>query len=391
MMSGQEKNFLDPSQVTRPIPARRVKLTRMASRKPDGPLRRGWTTGACATAGVTAAYEALLTGAFPDPVTITLPKGETPAFALDRTDLVADRKSAMASVIKDAGDDPDVTHGAEIVATVALGEAGTGVTFQAGDGVGTATLPGMPIDVGEPAINPIPRQMMLDAIARVASAHGGAGDVAITIAVPGGEAMAEKTMNGRLGIKGGISILGTTGIVVPYSCASWIKSIHSGIDVARAAGLTHVAGATGRTSEAAVAELHGLPEIALIDMGDFAGGMLKYLRGHPIERVTIAGGFAKMSKLAAGHLDLHSSRSSVDFGGLAVLLDDLGAPGEVAAAARGANTTGEVLETARQHGIDLAAAIAMRAREVALATLAGGTAVDVAVFDRQGTLVGQAE
>jgi cobalt-precorrin-5B (C1)-methyltransferase len=106
----------------------------MASRKPDGPLRRGWTTGACATAGVTAAYEALLTGAFPDPVTITLPKGETPAFALDRTDLAADRKSAMASVIKDAGDDPDVTHGAEIVATVALGEAGTGVTFQAGDG-----------------------------------------------------------------------------------------------------------------------------------------------------------------------------------------------------------------------------------------------------------------
>ena len=353
-------------------------------------MRRGWTTGACATAGVTAAYAALLTGRFPDPVTITLPKGERPSFALSRAERTGDEE-ATAAVIKDAGDDPDVTHGAEIVVTVTLAEAGAGVSFHAGDGVGTATLPGMPIDVGEAAINPVPRQMMRDAVAAVAAQCGGSGDVAITISVPGGEVMAEKTMNGRLGIKGGISILGTTGIVVPFSCASWIQSIHSGIDVARAAGLDHIAGATGRTSEAAIADLHALPEIALIDMGDFAGGMLKYLRRHPVERVTIAGGFAKMSKLAAGHLDLHSSRSDVDFDGLANLLGDLGAPAEVATAARAANTTAEVLEMARRQKVDLAAAVATRAREVALATLAGGTRIDVAVFDRTGKLVGHAE
>ncbi len=138
------------------------------------------------------------------------------------------------------------------------------------------------------------------------------------ISIPGGEALAAKTLNGRLGIVGGLSILGTTGIVVPYSCSAWIHSIHRGIDVARAAGLTHVAGATGSTSENAVRALHGLPEVALIDMGDFVGGMLKYLRSHPVPRVTIAGGVAKMTKLAQGRLDLHSKRGEVD---LALLAD----------------------------------------------------------------------
>ena len=137
------------------------------------------------------------------------------------------------------------------------------------------TRPGLPIPPGEPAINPVPRQMMREAIAEVAAAHGDAGDVEVEIAIPGGEALAAKTMNGRLGIVGGLSILGTTGIVVPYSCSAWIHSIHSGIDVARAAGLDHIAGATGAASEAAVQKLHGLPEIALIDMGDFVGGMLE--------------------------------------------------------------------------------------------------------------------
>ena len=168
------------------------------------------------------------------------------------------------------------------------------------------TRPGLPVPPGEPAINPVPRQMMRDAIAEVAAAHGDAGDVEIEIAIPGGEALAAKTLNGRLGIVGGLSILGTTGIVVPYSCSAWIHSIHRGIDVARAAGLAHIAGATGSTSEAAVQKLHGLPEIALIDMGDFVGGMLKYLRTHPVPRVTIAGGVGKMTKLAQGLLDLHS-------------------------------------------------------------------------------------
>jgi cobalt-precorrin-5B (C1)-methyltransferase len=210
-------------------------------------LRYGWTTGACATAATTAAYTALLTGEFPDPVRITLPKGQQPAFALAREALTGD--SATAGVVKDAGDDPDVTHGALVCATVRPGAAGTGVVFRAGPGVGTVTKPGLPLEVGEPAINPVPRQLMRAAVAEVAARHGGTGDVVVEVSVDDGEALARRTWNPRLGILGGLSILGTTGIVVPYSCSAWIDSIRRGIDVARAAGHRHVAACTGSTSE----------------------------------------------------------------------------------------------------------------------------------------------
>src|SRR5205807_396989 len=188
--------------------------------------------------------------------------------------------------------------------TVRLAACGSGVTFRAGVGVGTVTRPGLPLPPGEPAINPVPREMIRKAIAEVAATVRGSGDVEVEVSIPGGEAMAARTLNARLGIVGGLSILGTTGIVVPYSCSSWIHSILRGIDVARAAGITHIAGATGAASEAAAQKLYGLPEPALIDMGDFVGGMLKYLRRHPVPRVTIAGGIGKMTKLAQGLLDL---------------------------------------------------------------------------------------
>src|SRR6266852_9634382 len=217
---------------------------------PDRPLRRGWTTGACATAAAKAAYAALLTGEFPDPIEVTLPRGERPSFALAVTRRDAD--SATAGVVKDAGDDPDVTHGALVLATVRAAAPGSGVAFRAGTGVGTVTRPGLPVPPGEPAINPVPRRMICDAIAEVAAAAPGSGDVEVEIGVADGERLAAKTLNARLGIVGGLSILGTTGIVVPYSCAAWIASIHRGIDVARAAGLVHIAGATGASSEAAV-------------------------------------------------------------------------------------------------------------------------------------------
>ena len=149
--------------------------------------------------------------------------------------------------------------------------------------------------------------------------------MSITISIPGGEALAHETWNPRLGIVGGLSILGTTGIVIPYSCAAWIHSIHRGVDVARAAGLDHIAASTGSTSEQAVQALYGLSETALIDMGDFVGGMLKYLRRHPVARVTLGGGFGKLSKLANGHTDLHSRRSRVDTAWLARQARALGA------------------------------------------------------------------
>ncbi|KIZ19500.1 cobalt-precorrin-5B (C(1))-methyltransferase [Streptomyces natalensis] len=354
-------------------------------------LRHGWTTGACATAASTAAYTALLTGEFPDPVTITLPKGQTPSFALAVEELAPRRESAMAGVVKDAGDDPDVTHGALVRARVRALPAGSGVRFAAGPGVGTVTRPGLPLDVGEPAINPVPRQMMREHLARVAERYGGSGDVEVEVSVDHGEEIARSTWNPRLGILGGLSILGTTGIVVPYSCSAWIDSIRRGVDVARAAGRRHVAGCTGSTSEKVAVALHHLPEDALLDMGDFAGAVLKYIRRHPVDRLTICGGFAKLSKLAAGHLDLHSARSQVDKGFLAELARAVGAEEELAAAVATANTGLAALRLCEAADVPLGDLVAATARDEALTVLRGApVSVDVICIDRAGMVVGRA-
>jgi cobalt-precorrin-5B (C1)-methyltransferase len=355
---------------------------------PTGPLRRGWTTGACATAATKAAFQALLTGEFPDPVQIRLPRGEEPAFALATEELDAGRTFARAGIVKDAGDDPDVTHGILVVSTVRPGAVGSGVVFRAGEGVGTVTLPGLPLEVGEPAINPVPRRLMSEVVAEIATTHGVGGDVEVEISMPGGDEVATHTWNPRLGIVGGLSVLGTTGVVVPYSCSAWIASIHQGIDVAVAAGHAHVAGCTGSTSEQAVQQLYGLPDTAMLDMGDFAGGLLKYLRRNPVPRLTIGGGFAKLSKLAMGHLDLHSGRSQVDFDWLAGRLTELGADGELVTAARGANTALEVLQRATATGVDIASVVVDRARVTAVEVLGDAeVVVDVVVVDREGEII----
>jgi cobalt-precorrin-5B (C1)-methyltransferase len=349
----------------------------------NAPLRRGWTTGTCATAAAKAATAALVTGVFPDPVEVTLPGGQRPAFALARTALSED--SATVGIVKDAGDDPDVTHGALVSATVRRGAPGSGITFRAGPGVGMVTRPGLPIPVGEPAINPVPRRMITAAIAEVDP-----GDFEVEIAVEDGAALALKTLNPRLGIVGGLSILGTTGIVIPFSCSAWIHSIHRGIDVARAMGLDHIAGATGSASEAAVQKLHGLDEVALIDMGDFVGGMLKYVKAHPVARVTVAGGVAKMTKLAQGLLDLHSKRGAPDLEGLAVLAVAAGGSEALTNLIRASNTVAEAFGHASAAGIALGDAVAEGAWITAADALNDpAIALEIAVFDRDGNLVGR--
>ncbi|MGV1949913.1 cobalt-precorrin-5B (C(1))-methyltransferase [Agrobacterium vitis] len=357
-----------------------------APRKPSGPLRKGWTTGACATAATKAALTALLTGEFPDPVSIRLPGGQEPAFALAYEQIAGGQ--ASAGIIKDAGDDPDVTHGATVIAIVRRIAAGSGIRFVAGDGVGTVTRPGLPLAIGEPAINPVPRAMMVAEVEALAKQHGLTPDVEITVSIPGGQALAEKTWNPRLGIIGGLSVLGTTGIVNPFSCAAWIHSIHRGIDVARAMGLPHVLGATGSTSERAAQQLYGLPQEALLDMGDFAGGLLKYLRQYPVPRLTIAGGFAKLSKLAQGALDLHSARSQIDNTFMETLMSDHPLSQDIKERIRSANTALEILDITRQNNLDMATPIAQRARETALSVLRGADiAVDVIVTDRAGAIL----
>ena len=359
------------------------------SRDGSGGLRHGWTTGACATAATTAAYTALLTGEFPDPVQIDLPNDRHPAFALAREQLGAGE--ASASIVKDAGDDPDVTHGALVSARVSAGEPGSGVVFRAGEGVGTVTKPGLPLAVGEPAINPMPRQFISQHVAAVAARHGGSGDVVVEVSVENGAELARRTWNPRLGILGGLSILGTTGVVVPYSCSSWIDSIRRGIDVARAAGHTHVAGCTGSTSEQTVQQLYGLPEDALLDMGDFAGAVLKYLRRHPVPRLTVAGGIGKLAKLAEGHLDLHSARSQVSFDALAQLVAGAGADTALVEGVRTANTALDALRQCQAAGLPLGDLVAAGARRTAEGVLREAPVeVDVVVIDRAGTIVGRA-
>ncbi len=320
---------------------------------------------------------------------MTLPGGQTPAFALAWTQKGDDW--AAVGVVKDAGDDPDVTHGALIRARVWRAEPGQGVVFRAGEGVGTVTRPGLPVPVGEPAINPVPRTMIRKAVEDAAALAGQHADIVVEVSVENGEVLARRTMNPRLGIVGGLSILGTTGIVVPYSCAAWIASIQRGIDVARAGGLTHVAACTGDTSEKAVVARYGLPDHALLDMGDFAGGTLKYLRRHPLPRLTLCGGFAKFGKLARGLLDLHSKRGSVDLDWLADRMAELGAAPDVVAQARAANTAAHVLSIAKAAGLPLADRVAALAQGTALATLEGApVAVEVLVTDRAGAIVGAA-
>ncbi len=346
-------------------------------------LRTGWTTGACATAAAKAAYAMLLGDPDPAEVEITLPKGRKVSFAL--TGCARGDGWAEAGVVKDAGDDPDVTHLAVIRARVAPAAAGRGVRFFAGEGVGVVTKPGLPIPPGEPAINPVPREMIRAALGEVAAARGAAADLDVTISVPGGAELAKQTWNPRLGIEGGLSILGTTGIVRPFSCAAWIASIHRGVDVARATGLDHVVGSTGATSETAARGLYVLPEVAFLDMGDFVGGLLKYLRKHPVERLTIAGGFGKLTKLAQGAMDLHSGRSQVDFADLAARAAAIGGDaGRVAAA----NTAMEALEIAP----GLAEAIARDAAAQARAALRGAEiAVEVVVVSRAGKILARRE
>ena len=352
------------------------------------PLRYGYTTGACATAASVAAAYRLLAAIEPDPIEIVLPRGQRVQFRLEYCRLT--ETGAEAAVIKDAGDDPDITHGALIFAQVVLNEA-SGVRFQAGPGVGTVTRPGLPIPVGEPAINPTPRRMIMDHLLKLATKYGYHGGFEVTIGVGNGAELAQKTLNPRLGIVGGLSILGTTVIVRPFSCSAYIASIQQAIDVARANRLGHIAACTGATSEQTMRIHYQLPDMALIEMGDFAGAVLKHLRRAPIPQLSLAGGFGKISKLAAGHLDLHSRNSSIDLVLLAVEAAALGADDALQAAMQTANTSQRALALAYAAGLPLGQRICVMARDQARALLPPEVAVEVWATDREGQPVGHAD
>lgn len=356
------------------------------------PLRTGLTTGCCATACCVAAAHCLLGKKQIEQATVTLPaKRGNPGKQVELTlsDLVVQPNSVRAATIKDAGDDPDVTHGAKVFVQLALTDE-PGIKLKAGEGVGTVTREGLALAVGEPAINPVPRQMIQQHLEDIAAEYDYPGGFVVSVGVEKGEALALKTMNPRLGIVGGLSILGTTGIVRPFSCAAYIASIHQGIDVALANGLQHVAATTGNTSEEAIRTHYGLPDMALIEMGDFAGAVLKYLKQKPVQKVSLCGGFGKLSKLANGYLDLHSRASSVDFEQLADLAKQAGANEALQGEIREANTSIEALKLCQQQGIDLAAAVCDAALQQARKIVPAEVELDVWAVDRKGRFIGSA-
>ena len=350
------------------------------------PLRSGYTTGACATATSLAAAQLLLTGEAVSTIEIRLPRGQQVIFQL--TGCARHGDKARADTVKDAGDDPDATHGATVFAEVAL-SGQTGVRFAAAEGVGTVTRTGLTIPVGEPAINPVPRQMMTGHLQALAQQHGYKGGFDVAIGIVNGEQIATQTMNGRLGIIGGLSILGTTGIVRPYSCAAYIASIHQGIDVARCNGIEHIAACTGSTSEKVARELYGLPEMALIEMGDFAGAVLKYVPKNPVPRLSIVGGFGKLTKLADGHLDLHSRKSSVDFTQLATLAGNDNP--QLSEQITSSNTTADVLNYCQQAGVNIADRVCAEALKTVQRYTRQHMHADITAIDRSGRVVGRAQ
>jgi cobalt-precorrin-5B (C1)-methyltransferase len=313
-------------------------------------LRSGYTTGACATAATRAALLALVQQRCENEVAIRLPIGQQVVFKLHRCSFTA--SEATCSVIKDAGDDPDVTHQAEIVSHVSWAEE-PGVHFRRGQGVGLVTRPGLPIPPGEAAINPVPRRMMTEAVNEILRDADLIGrGVNIEISVPRGEELAKKTFNPRLGIVGGISILGTTGIVVPYSTSAWVASVVQAIDVSAAQGVKHLVLTVGARGERVAQQLFDLPEVAFVQIGPFFADALRQCAAAGIERVTLLAMIGKLAKFAAGNESVHSTQSRQDFEFLARLAESIGADVALAMQIRVANTAQEVSTLIMAAGLD---------------------------------------
>jgi len=359
-------------------------LPRTAKVRPKA-LRTGWTTGTCASAATKAATTALRDQAPQHVVEVALPSGRRVSFPVSSCSY--DERRARAVVVKDAGDDPDVTHGAHLTATVTW-RSERGVGLEAGEGVGIVTKPGLGIPVGEPSITAPPRAMILQAAGEVVDLTRLG--VHVVISVPGGEQMARKTTNSRLGILGGISILGTTGIVRPFSTASWRASVEQAVSVMAAQGERTVVLCTGgRTEKGAMALLPDLAEVCFVEVGDFSGAAIRRALDVGLERVVFVGMAGKLAKLAAGVLMTHYTRSKVDLSLLADVTRAAGAPDDVVTEVAAANTARHAYETWERAGALRAAGdeLCRRVRAVLLRAGKGRLSADVAMVDFVGTTV----
>jgi cobalt-precorrin-5B (C1)-methyltransferase len=367
----------------------RLEIVRGLSVPPRDPRgsREGYTTGASAAAATQAACRLLERDERPEVVAVPSPLGFDLRIPINR--LVYEAGTATAGVIKDGGDDPDVTHGAEVLATVRR-LAEPGVHILGGPGVGTVTQPGLELPPGSPAINPVPRRMIAEAVAIALGLGIGDRDrdpqpdpgVEVVIAVPRGEELARKTLNARIGILGGLSILGTTGVVRPMSTASWRASVVQSIDVAAANSLTHIVLTTGGRSERlAEALFPELPEMAFVQMGIFTGDSLKRAAERGVPRVTVCGMIGKIAKLATGQMQTHVAGGGVDVAFLGGLARAAGSDESLAGAIARANTARHVEEIVEAAPFTpLHHHVAARAAEACAAHVAGRLAVEVVLF-----------
>lgn len=355
-----------------------------------GILRTGYTTGTTAAAATKGALYALITGKPVDCVTVSLPKGRTAMLKIAWTRRESDGKVTCAA-IKDGGDDPDATHGAEICSTVSFGKRPTDIQIDGGTGVGRVTKPGLGLEIGSAAINPIPMKMLEQAVQEVAKDQLKNQGVKVIISVPNGEEIAKKTDNPRLGILGGISILGTTGIVLPYSTASFAASIRQGLDVATAMGADTVVLTTGGRSEDFAKDLYNLPDHCFIQMGDFAGYSIRQCATRmTLRRVIIAGFVGKLTKMAMGVKQTHVAGSHVDMEFMARLAVECGALPNVVKEIRYANTARHVSEIISQNNVigyyDL---ISKRVYEQMNEHAKGQLRIEVILFEFDGKVIGR--
>lgn len=332
-------------------------------------LRSGFSTGACAAAAAKAATALLLGAKEIRRVEIPFPTGDRHGFASHSCVLA--QGIATASVIKDAGDDPDVTNGAEIIAVVQKQQSqsqGNPIKINGGEGVGRVTKPGLSVAVDEPAINPVPLRMIREAVSEALRKQDAATTrLTVTISVTDGKMLAEKTLNKRLGIIGGLSILGTTGIVRPISASAWTDTIDASMNVARAVGLNEVILSTGRTSEAAAQKLLNLPEEAQIMMGDYLAFALKAAHEHDFSKIHLAGMWAKVLKCALAIPQTHVRNGALEVQHAADLLHELGLDRETAAEMATANTAREIYQRLHKKGRhDLIRAVCLKARQYAM-------------------------
>jgi cobalt-precorrin-5B (C1)-methyltransferase len=362
-------------------------------------MRTGYTTGSTAAAAAKAAALALLGGAWPERVTITLPIGETADLAPVERALEPD--AAFCCVVKDAGDDPDVTHGALVCARVRRSGL-PGLRIEGGRGVGRVTLPGLGLEVGGPAINPVPRRQIADNLVdAVREAAPGGEDwleqhgLEVEISVPEGERLARKTLNPRLGIVGGISILGTTGKVFPYSTAAWRASVIQAVEVAARNHPSRVVLSTGGRSEKyAMALFPELPPVAFVELSIFTGDALRTCAAQGVPSVVFVGMVGKMVKTAQGHMTTHVAGNQVDFAFLAQVCRDTGAPPDLVESVATANTARHVLELCQQAGfgapLQRIVDLALAQCRAFLQTQGAGPDLEVVLVDFDGAALARA-